>query len=201
MTSERRSASPSSDNAAHAGGPIHATSHGHGPTGGASHAPGASPTGGASHGSHGGAPGKSLTRDDPGKSLTRDDPGKSLTRDDGQPNIDMNERGAERDGRPQAMDRRLFMQFLGFHTSAATPRMGVESLASAFTERRIAAVVYDDVNDPRGLGVLTWSENPAHFVTAVRPLLGDAARGLTLRPELTMLGRTYSTGYEQDLDW
>jgi len=111
----------------------------------------------------------------------------------------MNERGAEREGRPQTMDRRLFMQFLGFHTSAATPRMGVESLASAFTERRIAAVVYDDVNDPRGLGVLTWSENPAHFVTAVRPLLGDAARGLTLRPELTMLGRTYSTGYEQDL--
>ena len=53
--------------------------------------------------------------------------------------------GPNERGRPQTMDRRLFMQFLAFHTSAATPRMGVESLASAFTERRIAAVVYDDV--------------------------------------------------------
>jgi chlorite dismutase len=60
-------------------------------------------------------------------------------------------------------------------------------------------VVYDDVNDPRGLGVLTWSENPAHFVRAVRPVLADPALGLVLRPELTMLGRSYSTGYEQDL--
>src|SRR5262249_2351790 len=45
--------------------------------------------------------------------------------------------------------------------------------------------------------ILTWSEDPAHFVKTVRPLLTDHA--LTLRPELTMLGRTYSTGYEQEL--
>jgi chlorite dismutase len=155
---------------------IHAGAHGHGaPQGGHGH--GAS----GSHGGHGGS--------------TSHGGGEGL------PAIDVSERGAEREGRPQVMDRRLFMQFLAFHTSAATPRMGVESLASAFTERRIAAVVYEDVNDPRGIGVLTWSENPAHFVTAVRPLLGDAARGLTLRPELTMLGRTYSSGYEQDLNF
>jgi hypothetical protein len=175
MTSERRTASSSSENAntashAHAGAhdPARASGSAHGSHGGHGHAAGSAP-----QGSHGG--------------------GEAL------PTIDVNERGAEREGRPQTMDKRLFMQFLAFHTSAATPRMGVESLASAFTERRIAAVVYDDVNDPRGIGILTWSENPAHFVTAVRPLLGDSTRGLSLRPELTMLGRTYSTGYEQDL--
>jgi hypothetical protein len=162
MTSERRTASSSPENATHA----------------ASHAPAAP----GSHGSQ--APRAGQASHGGGETL---------------PTIDTTERGAEREGRPQTMDRRLFMQFLAFHTSAATPRMGVETLASAFTERRIAAVVYDDVNDPRGIGILTWSENPAHFVNAVRPLLGDSGRGLALRPELTMLGRTYSTGYEQDL--
>jgi len=156
---------------------MHAATHGQaGPHGGHAHGAGS-----ASHGGHGGSA--------------------SHGGGEGLPAIDVNERGAEREGRPQVMDRRLFMQFLAFHTSAATPRVGVESLASAFTERRIPAVVYDDVNDPRGIGVLTWSENPAHFVTSVRPLLGDSARGLTLRPELTMFGRTYSSGYEQDLNF
>jgi hypothetical protein len=113
--------------------------------------------------------------------------------------IDVRERGAEREGQAQVMDRRLFMQFLAFHAGAATPKAAVDGLVDALVERRIPAVIYDDVNDPRGIGVLTWSEDPAHFVTMVRPVLGDPARDLVLRPELTMLGRTYSTGYEPDL--
>jgi chlorite dismutase len=117
------------------------------------------------------------------------------------PEIDVNERGAERDGQPQVMNRRLFMQFLGFHANAMSPDETVMALAEAFTNRRTAAVVYHDVNDPRGIGVLTWAEDPAHFVTAVRPVLGDARVGINLRPELTMLGRTYSTGYEQQLEY
>jgi hypothetical protein len=115
------------------------------------------------------------------------------------PEIDVNERGAERDGQPQVMNRRLFMQFLGFHAANASPDETVMALAEAFTNRRAAAVIYHDVNDPRGLGVLTWAEDPAHFVTTVRPVLGDSKIGVTLRPELTMLGRTYSTGYEPNL--
>jgi chlorite dismutase len=128
-----------------------ASSHGHGAQGGHGQSAAA-----ASHGAHdaAGSPAPGSASHGGGEAL---------------PVIDVNERGAEREGRPQTMDRRLFMQFLAFHTSAATPRMGVESLANAFTERRIAAVVYDDVNDPRGVGILTWSENPAHFVTARRP--------------------------------
>jgi hypothetical protein len=118
---------------------------------------------------------------------------------DALPEIDVKERGAERDGQPQIMDRRLFMQFLAFHVEGDGAVTRGKAIASAMQERQIPAVIYDDVNDPRGLGVLTWSENPAHFVTAVRPVLSDAKLGITLRPELTMLGRTYSTGYEQDL--
>lgn len=120
---------------------------------------------------------------------------------EGLPEIDVSERGAERDGQPQVMNRRLFMQFLAFHAGDASPDETVMSLAEAFTNRNTAAVIYHDVNDPRGLGVLTWAEDPAHFVTAVRPILGDAKIGITLRPELTMLGRTYSTGYEPNLEF
>src|SRR5882724_750531 len=115
------------------------------------------------------------------------------------PEIDVRERGAEQGGQPQIMDRRLFMQFLAFHLPAGHADGAMRGLTAALSQRRIGAVVYEDVNDPRGIGVLTWSEDPGHFVTAVRPVLGDATLGLVQRPELTMLGRTYSTGYENDL--
>lgn len=128
-----------------------------------------------------------------------DEAGPPATTKSSLPDIDVRERGAERDGQPQVMDRRLFMQFLSFRVGGTRPEATVRNLASAFDERSIAAVVYDDVNDPRSIGVLTFSEDPAHFVTAVRPVLSDSGLGLELRPELTMLGRTYSTGYEQDL--
>jgi chlorite dismutase len=121
----------------------------------------------------------------------------SHAREEGLPEIDVRERGAPKDGQPQTMDRRLFMQFLAFHSP--DPTAAVRGLSAELVAKKIAAVIYDDVNDPRGIAVLTWGEDPAHFVTAVRPLLGAPSLGLALRPELTMLGRTYSTGYEADL--
>jgi chlorite dismutase len=115
------------------------------------------------------------------------------------PDIDVREKGAEKDGQPQVMDRRLFMQFLAFRSTGASPAQAVRDLAGALGEKRIAAVVYEDVNDARGIGLLTWAEDPAHFVTAVRPVLADAKQALAQNHELTMFGRTYSTGYEHDL--
>ncbi len=115
------------------------------------------------------------------------------------PDIDVRERGAERDGQPQVEGRRLFMQFLAFHAPGSSVEQAVRDLATALSERKIAAVIYEDVNDPRGIGLLTWAEDPAHFVTVLRPVLGSAKLGLVQRHDLTMLGRTYSTGYEQDL--
>ena len=120
---------------------------------------------------------------------------------EGLPHIDVNERGAAKEGQPQTLDRRLFMQLMVF--TCAEPA-NVPDLAArgggAIEARGAPVVVYEDVNDPRGVGVLTWSEDPALFVTAVRPALVEVTSPkLVLRPEMTMLGRTYSTGFEPDL--
>jgi len=60
--------------------------------------------------------------------------------------------------------------------------------------------VYQDLNDPRGIAVLTMSRDPNVFIDAVRPAVNSGAlAGLTFRPEFTMFGRTYALGYEPDL--
>ncbi|MBI5515085.1 MAG: chlorite dismutase family protein [Deltaproteobacteria bacterium] len=111
--------------------------------------------------------------------------------------VDVRERGAPKEGEPQVLDRRLFMQLLVFRATNASPEIHVELLSRRFRDRSLTGVLYEDVNDPRGLGVLTFSEDPAHFVDVVRPAV--QVEGLDLQPAFTMLGRTYSTGYEQDL--
>ncbi len=117
------------------------------------------------------------------------------------PTIDVFEKGATIDGVPQTLNERLFMQLLVYTVDPKAPLAEVSAtLSKALAESGVGAVVYADVNDPRGLGVLTYSLDPADFVTRVRPALAIPALGnMTLRPELTMIGRTYSSGYEQDL--
>jgi len=116
--------------------------------------------------------------------------------------IDVRERGAERDGVPQEMDRRLFMQLLVFRLPAQRlPSHGLRAVGEAIRRSGVSAVLYEDVNDPHGLGVLTWSEDPVHFAKRVRAALGDPELGLAIQPGFTMLGRSYSTGYEQDLEY
>ena len=57
------------------------------------------------------------------------------------------------------------------------------------------------MNDPRGVGLLAASEDPDYFVSAVRGLLQQPPfSSLAPKPEYTMLGRTYSQGYESDLE-
>jgi chlorite dismutase len=118
--------------------------------------------------------------------------------------IEVRERGAPRNGEPQWMDRRLFMQLLVFRVA---PSASVEStrddLIDSLEASTISGVIYEDAGDPRGLGLLTWSEDPADFVTAVRPMLNQMRfEHLELDPDFTMTGRTYSVGYERDLvDW
>jgi chlorite dismutase len=72
---------------------------------------------------------------------------------------------------------------------------------SALEASRIEAVLYRDVNDPRGVGVLAMSEDPAFFATGFRDVLNtEPFGGLALRAEFTMFGRTYASGFEADLD-
>lgn len=112
--------------------------------------------------------------------------------------IDILEKGALRDGQPQTSDRRLFCQLLVF-----TGCRNTGPLIQALKASGLEGVLYADVNDPRGVGLLLMSENPAEFATQARDfLLKDPFNSLTLKPEFTLLGRTYSSGFEPDLvDW
>jgi chlorite dismutase len=79
----------------------------------------------------------------------------------------------------------------------------VKPLLRAVESQRIEGVLYADVSDPRGVGLLTLAEDPAFFVTGLREILAaEPFASLALKPELTMLGRTYASGFEQELeDW
>ncbi len=109
--------------------------------------------------------------------------------------VDLAEKG-KRDGIMISLDRRLFMQFLAFGEALETRRY-VDYLKS----ESFSGVLYEDLNDPYGLGLLTFTEDPGELLVRVRPLLRkDPFAGLHLKPEFTMLGRTYSIGYESDLE-
>ena len=73
-------------------------------------------------------------------------------------------------------------------------------IAADLASAKVPAVVYADTSSPRGYGVLTWSEDPAHFVTHVRPVLAKLPDA-RFRDEYAMLGRTYSTGHEPELEF
>ncbi|APR83965.1 Hypothetical protein A7982_09314 [Minicystis rosea] len=120
----------------------------------------------------------------------------------GLPAIDVNEYGGKKDGERQAMNRRLFMQLLVFDMpEGEAADASSAALAKLLRERQIPGVVYADTMSPRGVGLLTWNEDPAHFVRNVRPLFaeGDLRRAV-MRPSFGMLGRTYALGHEPDLD-
>jgi Chlorite dismutase len=106
--------------------------------------------------------------------------------------VDVRERGANQ----QSVDRRLFMQLqvLGGCSDS-------KPLVRALEASRVEAVLYQDLNDPRGVAVLGMSEDPAFFVGPFRELLNAGPFGeLMLKPELTMVGRTYASGFEADLE-
>ena len=84
--------------------------------------------------------------------------------------IDVNEHGAQRDGKAQVLDRRLFMQLIVLTCQGAVgPERAIETLGKSLAAANIGSVIYADVNDPFGIGVLTFSEDPNDFVTKVRP--------------------------------
>lgn len=111
--------------------------------------------------------------------------------------VDISEKGRGADGNVISLDRRLFIQLLAF-----TEVTNIEMLREDLKRYNIRGVLYADVNDPHGIGLLTFSESPDYFVNEVRHLLNNAPyfSSLTARPELTMLGRTYTIGYETDLE-
>ncbi len=113
----------------------------------------------------------------------------------GPPAPDLSEKGGARGGQPQRSDERLFMQLLAFG-GCRDPK----PLIRALQHEAVPGVLYEDVNDPRGVAVLALDRDPAFFVDVLRPLLNCAPfDALVQKHEYTMLGRTYSLGYEPDL--
>ena len=111
---------------------------------------------------------------------------------------DMREHGALKEGAPQNVDRRLFMQLQVF-TGCRHP----EDLIEVLEKKNLEAVLYLDVNDAQGVGVLVMSEDPNAFTGAFRELLNkEPFAALKPKPWFTMLGRTYALGREPNLeDW
>lgn len=118
--------------------------------------------------------------------------------EESKPKVDILEHGVDRDGTHRTSHRRLFMQLLVFGGC-----MDEKELVEQLQQSGIESVLYKDVNDPQGVGLLTMSEDPAFFTTELRKFLSwDAFMVLDFKSEFTMLGRSYTSGYEPDLeDW
>lgn len=109
--------------------------------------------------------------------------------------IDILEHGRNASGEAITLDRRLFMQFMAFGNCPASAEV-----AAALAAAQVRGVLYEDINDPQGIGLLTFSETPDYFIGDMRRLLNQPPFSqLTPKPEHTMLGRSYALGYEPDL--
>lgn len=105
---------------------------------------------------------------------------------------DIREKGAG----DQRSDTRLFFQLMCFGGCRDTA-VAVEAVRAT----GLRAVVYESLHNPFGVGVLTMSENPGDFLGPVRGLYQQRPfAGMPPMHDLTMFGRTYAIGYEQDLD-
>ncbi len=110
--------------------------------------------------------------------------------------LDIREKSQTADGQTHYLDRRLFMQLLAFGGSQDTSQ-----LVQALAEAAWPGVLYEDANDPQGVALLTFSEDPAFFLTDLRSFLRRPPfRDLAPKPDYTMLGRTYALGHEPDLE-
>ena len=112
--------------------------------------------------------------------------------------LDLREKGGVRGGEQQTSDRRLFMQLLGFGGVQST-----QLLVEQLRKDGLPCTLYLDVNDPRGVGLLTWSDQPDHFANRVREFINRGPFSeLEPKLEYSMLGRSYALGHEPNLeDW
>ncbi|HYB24605.1 MAG TPA: chlorite dismutase family protein, partial [Solirubrobacteraceae bacterium] len=111
---------------------------------------------------------------------------------------DLRERGAPAGGPVQALDRRLFITLQAF-----TEVSDAGALTAALQASGLEGVIYASLTDPRGSAVLLLDEDPDRLFEAGRQLFA-AEPFAALEPvaQLAMLGRTYGSGHEPDLeDW
>ena len=112
--------------------------------------------------------------------------------------VDLRETGAPIDGEPQVSDNRLFFQLHVFERC-----LHPDTIIDMIKSETLAAVFYDDLNNPAGLGVLFVADDPALLMSqssALRKIQDRSVSRISYRPEMTMTGRTYSSGREPDLE-
>jgi chlorite dismutase len=109
---------------------------------------------------------------------------------------DLAEKGGLKDGEPQRSNDRLFMQLLAFTGCTDALAAGTH-----LAKHCVPGVLYEDLNDPAGIALLSVARSPDLFVDVVRPACTSGVfSAYTLKPAYTMFGRTYSLGYEPDLE-
>ncbi len=110
--------------------------------------------------------------------------------------VDISEKGRSAEGEVISLDQRLYVQVMAFGGVTDT-----QLLIDALEANHIHGTLYEDINDPQGVALATFSDDPDYFLTTMRDFYNDSPFSeLTSKPEYTMLGRTYSLGYEKDLE-
>lgn len=118
-----------------------------------------------------------------------------MTKTSDEEQLDISEKGRLKDGTIISLDRRLFFQFFAFGNC-----LEINIITKFLRKSNIDGVLYIDINDPHGIGFLTMNENPSYFVTTLREILNEEPfKNLSIKSEFTMFGRTYSFGYETNL--
>jgi len=118
-----------------------------------------------------------------------------MTKTSDEEQLDISEKGRLKDGTVISLDKRLFFQFFAFGNC-----LEINTMTKFLRKSNINGVLYIDINDPHGIGFLTMNENPSYFVTTLREILNEEPfRNLSIKDEFTMFGRTYSFGYETNL--
>ena len=109
--------------------------------------------------------------------------------------LDLSEKGMSH-GEVTSLDRRLFMKFTAFGAC-----LNARDAADALEAAGIEGALYVDANDPAGIGVMAAHEDPGHFVGRLRTVFQNPPfHRFEHKPEFDMLGRSYSIGYEPDLE-
>jgi len=110
--------------------------------------------------------------------------------------LDISEKGRDKDGTIISSDKRLFVQFIAFSGNGEE-----EEVITSLRNFGLDGALYADINDPNGYGLAIMSSDPDYFLTELRGfLLNSPFDKYRQKGDLTMFGRTYSFGYESDLD-
>ena len=87
------------------------------------------------------------------------------------------------------------MQFMAFRNADQG------FLTQQFEKISAQAVVYQELSDAKGTGIMIYCEDPGYIVDQIHPILNSSElSAMEFREEFTMVGRTYTIGYESDLE-